>query len=516
MGKGIAAFMKKLTLGVVRFSASVRRRLRGSTTAGISLLVAGLSGAAAEPPKAPVPNSPYIGVVYRFADTMLERGRDNYGPKKTGLFLSALDRATLAPLTNRPAAPSGIREGDRVGLKSAPLAGANLQHDENLLRLLYTLSELSGKPKYREAADAELRWVLENAASPATRASPWGERLSWDVMNDGFIAAEGGGTHEFFRPWLLWDRCFALAPADSTKLARDLWEHQFAGQRKGAFDQLAGLSKTGPQGGMEFPRHAGFYIRTWAVAYSHHPEAQFLTAIQALLERHEKKRQSRTGLIEAHAGNAHASPASTLSLAIDCDGAAHRVPEPFATRLRVFAAREDEIFCSLPHDLKNRKGFVSAVSRATGKSSGPDTPLWEARYDRNTTAQVALMCVSRYDNTGKVGYRKLIAAAADAYRDTLPGDGVDVWPLVIGQVISLELAAWRHTARPVYLESARKFADLAVEKLFQNNPLPRASTKSDHYEAITGADTLALALIELHLNILYITAVQCPPNTIDR
>src|SRR5438093_1088996 len=83
------------------------------------LAVMGFAGAVqgGEIPKAPVPPSPYLPVIYRYADTMLERGRDTYGPQKTGLFLSALDRATLAPLTNRPAAPSGVREGDRVGVK---------------------------------------------------------------------------------------------------------------------------------------------------------------------------------------------------------------------------------------------------------------------------------------------------------------------------------------------------------------------------------------------------------------
>jgi hypothetical protein len=68
----------------------------------------------------------------------------------------------------------------------------------------------------------------------------------------------------------------------------------------------------------------------------------------------------------------------------------------------------------------------------------------------------------------------------------------------------------------VYLECARKFGDLAVEKFWGTNALPRASLKTDHYETITGADTLALALVELHLNVLHITAVRCPPNTIDR
>src|SRR4249919_1990451 len=88
----------------------------------------------AELPKAPVPPSPFLPVIYRYADTMIERGRDTYGPVKTGLFLSALDRATLAPLTNRPSAPRGIRESDRVGSMDGPLVGANLHHDENLLR----------------------------------------------------------------------------------------------------------------------------------------------------------------------------------------------------------------------------------------------------------------------------------------------------------------------------------------------------------------------------------------------
>ena len=48
------------------------------------------------------------------------------------------------------------------------------------------------------------------------------------------------------------------------------------------------------------------------------------------------------------------------------------------------------------------------------------------------------------------------------------------------------------------------------------SPFPAAGVKSRHYETITGADTLALALIELHLQVLHITAVRCPPNTIDR
>jgi len=40
--------------------------------------------------------------------------------------------------------------------------------------------------------------------------------------------------------------------------------------------------------------------------------------------------------------------------------------------------------------------------------------------------------------------------------------------------------------------------------------------KTDHYESITGADTLAMSLAELHLASQHITAVRAPDNTIDR
>jgi hypothetical protein len=469
-------------------------------------------------PKAPVPKSPFLSVVYRYADTMLEKARDTYGPHKSGLFLSALDRVTFAPLTNRPPAPEGIRESDRAGAKDEPLVGANPQHDENLLRLLYTLSELSGKPKYREAADAELKWFLENGRSTATHLLPWGEHMSWNVKTDQPIAANGAsaGTHEFFRPWMLWDRCFDLAPTASRQFALGLWEHQIADDTTGAFNRHAGYWKHEASDGMDFPRHAGFYIRTWAVAYAHTKDETFLKAIEALLNRYERKRHPKTGLIESSSGEEIAWPISSLSLALDCDGAAHRVPSPLATRLRAFAAREDEVFLALSHDLSGAGGFCGPVSTASAQPRGKVTPLWNARYGASTTAQVGLMCVARYDNTAKPGYSQVIFAAADAYLNSLPPDQADAWPMTFGHAISLQLAAWRHSARPVYLERARKLAEVAVEKFFQDKALPRASLKSGHYESITGADTLALALVELHLNILHITAVRCPPNTIDR
>src|SRR5580765_6267533 len=125
----------------------------------IGLLIAGI--AIASDVTAATPTN-FLDVVRRYADAMIERGRDTYGPQKSGLLLSALDRTTLAPLQVRPAPPGGIRPGDRPGRPWVEMDGANPHLDQNLLRILYTLTEITGDAHYAKVADEELSWFLQN------------------------------------------------------------------------------------------------------------------------------------------------------------------------------------------------------------------------------------------------------------------------------------------------------------------------------------------------------------------
>ena len=410
---------------------------------------------AADIPKAPVPPSPYLPIIYKYADAMLEHGRDT-----NGVFFSALHLTALAPLTNRPPAPAGVREQDRVGYGRQRLVGSNPQHDQNLLRLLYTLSDLSGKPKYREAADTELRWFMKNEYAP----------------------------HLAKRPWMLWERCFAIEPK--------------ASQRRG----MPPLHST-----YDVRRHSGFFVREWAAAYQREPNEVRLTGIDRLLDTLVEPAKPTTE--PTRYGADISNSLSDLSLAIDT-AASRLVPEPYASKWRKFVEEKDRVFCSLPHDLKTTGGFITG--NPEGTEADRHTPLWTSRNGGPTTAQVAMMCVSRYENSGNIAYRDLVHAAADAYLKSMPAPEDDVWPMTFGHAISLQVAAWRSTAQQKYLDRARELADFAVKHFFDQGPLPRASLKSTHYESITGPDTLALGLVELHLHILAITAVRYPPNTIDR
>jgi len=428
----------------------------------------------------------FLDVVRRYADTMIERGRDIYGPEKSGLLLSALDRRTLGPLAVRPAAPAGIRREDRPGRPWAALNGANPQLDQNLLRVFYTLSEITGDPRYREVADEDLAWFLNNALSPATNLLPWGEHMSWDVILDKPIAGGDLAVHEFARPWVLWDRCFSLAPEASKRFALGLWQHQIADHDTGAFDRHAPYFEHGPVDGKDFPRHAGFYIATWCYAYKYTKDETFLRAIEVILTRFERKRFQKDGTSAATIGP------------LDCHIAAEVVPEPLASRLRAFAEKEDEL--------------IIAELEKDGRRSAP---MWQAGYSQGTRASYAMFCIARYEQAGKRAYRDEAIVIADAYLNSLPEEDVDVWPMSFAHAISTLLAAYRWTKSEPYLGQAPKLARMAVETFWQDSPLPRASFKTGHYETITGADSLALALLEVHA-ATHGLSVAIPSNTIDR
>ena len=434
----------------------------------------------------------FLDVVRRYADAMIDSGRDVYGPAKTGLFLSALDRRTLKPLTIRPVAPGGIRRGDRAGLPWRELVGANPQTDENLLRALYVLSSITGDDRYRAAADNEIEWFFKNAQSPVTGLLPWGEHLSWHAILDQPISSETEFSHEFARPWALWDRSFELAPEASKRFALGLWNHQIADQKTGGFDRHAPYDRHGPADGKDFPRHAGFYIHTWAHAYKHTKDDTFLRAIEALLARFERKRQGGDGKAAATIGP------------LDVETASSMVTEPLASRLRQFAETEDQLIL---RDLRESYG------RADG--TWAFKPTWQAGYSAGATADWAMFALARFNQTGKTDFRDIVVAVAEAYLDELPTEDVDVWPMTFAHVISAQAAAYRLTHNPVYLEQACRFAEMAVEMFWQDSPLPKASLKTDHYETITGADSLALALLEVHAAMNNLD-MEMPANTIDR
>ena len=98
----------------------------------------------------------------------------------------------------------------------------------------------------------------------------------------------------------------------------------------------------------------------------------------------------------------------------------------------------------------------------------------------------------------KAGYRELILASAGRYLKSTPDLEQTVYPGPLGDVIFHMLASHEITGEERYLDAADRFAQLAVEHFLGGDcPLPKASSRHAHYEAITRGDTLMMALLEL-------------------
>ena len=457
-----------------------------------------------------------LTVVQRYADTLLSEGRDRYGDEDSPLVAAALDRETLRlptgerleELRNLPRSEWGIRSHDRV------LTGANPMHDQNLYQVLYALAEITGSDRYRDAADTILKTFFSTCQHPATGLLAWGEHSAWDFRTDTFIdrpeEEEWGHVHEFFRPWVLWERSFALAPDACRRFAQGLWEHQIDDPKTGNFSRHARIDRHEPGRNSEYPRHGGFYIATWAHGYEETGEDVFPRAIRTLVEYFNERRSPQSDALPAESASRSEGrlvwPHSSLGLAVDLHRHADRMPDPLSRRMKSTAQRTDEVFLRLDHRLtEDGWGFVTACHTDTlepGDVRGADRRFtarkWATGYGDATDARIALICHLRYQQTEDERYRRLILDTADRYLEGRPDASIPLFPGTLGHVLLLEIAAAEMTGADRYRTRAHDLADFALETFWTgDNPLPRASSHHSHYEAITRADTLVMALLRL-------------------
>ena len=262
--------------------------------------------------------------------------------------------------------------------------------------------------------------------SPKTSLLPWGEHLSWDVILDVPISGGDEMMHEFARPWVLWDRCFALAPEASAEVRARAVGASDRQSRDRRVRPACAVFRARPGGREGLSRVTrAFYIGTWCYAWKHTQDEMFLRAIETLLARFERKRVQKDGSHGcAPSGRSNANSPPTM------------VPDPLASRLRAFAAKEDELI--LPDLQKAAARRHRAVRRP---------PKWQTGYSAGTLAHQAMFCLARHEQTGKPAYRDLLVAIADRYLDSQPEEDVDAWPMSFAHAISTQVAAHRFTKK---------------------------------------------------------------------
>lgn len=457
----------------------------------------------------------YLIHVEEYANALLEHGRDTYGKEYSPLIATTLIRGTLSlpegdsleALLSLHRESWGIRAHDRM------LTGANPMHDQNLYQILYALTDLTEGQKYADEANKTLRWFFMNCQSEQTGLMAWGEHIGWDFNTETTIDKRQRYNHEFFRPWVFWDRCYEMAPQNCIDFASGLWYHQIHDHATGEFSRHAQYDRHGTGTQNQYPRHGGFFIATWSQAYEQTKDTLYLRAIEVIYEFYHRNRNSTSRAIPGEVDNPRSNnlllwPSSNLGLAIDLWDAAPKLPLELGRKLKEMALEIDEVFLRIKHDVSPEgQGFVSqgnaetlAAEDVRDGNNRVYTDRWTTGYGESTDANAANVCMLRYQQTRNEGFRHLVLAAADRYLDTEPISNFPVYPGSLGDVIHLLLNAYEITTDEIYLKRAHHFARMALDMFFDDSsPLPRASSKHWHYEAITRADNLMMELLRLYL-----------------
>jgi len=344
---------------------SRRQRLLVAALHVLLTLLATVAGAAAAQGE---PESDYLKIVRDYADAMITHGRDIYGREHSPLFAEALDRRTmrmlegegLAKVAAIPHAEWSIRPHDRM------ITGGNPQHCQNLYQILYGLAAVTGRRRYADEADRSLRFFFQHCQSPATGLFCWGEHAGWDFRTEKRIDKPAGNIHEFYRPWVLWDRSWQLAPEPCRRFAVGLWEHQIGNHPTGDYSRHAAIDSHGPGTEAPYARHGRFYIETWAAAYEKTQDEVFLGAIESVLNGLERARLHEGGMLVGGSKRRGRRRPYDVSLAVSLGNAAVKVPPELRAKMQDVAATNDTVFAELH-------------AEAAGASPAPDN-LWSNAY----------------------------------------------------------------------------------------------------------------------------------------
>ncbi len=226
----------------------------------------------------------YLQLVRRQADTLIDKCRDNVGPRHTAFVPQMIDLRTVAmPAQRTPdewAAEmatwggANYRDWDKFHRSQGDNAGtANLARDCDILRSWWRLSEITGDPKYSQAADAYLRDFLAYCIAPNTGLFGWGAHVGYDLEQDQLV----GDAHEMERQVPPYERLYAMSPQAVVGEAEAVYQGHFQDKERMGFNRHAYLSSgnAGTESG-SFLEYAVGKIYLWATAYRLSGDPRFL------------------------------------------------------------------------------------------------------------------------------------------------------------------------------------------------------------------------------------------------
>jgi len=425
------------------------------------------------------PQIGYLGYARNFIDTLLADGTDIYGEKRSPMFVSILQiPGHVHPGVTLPTI-EGQRQNDRAHL------GGNLQHDLPLLQAMQHMSAITGDPEYADAADAYLRYFLENCTDTPTGLWPWGEHAHWDFFTD----APGHYIHEYLGqpPLEFWERAWAIRPEAVVGEADGLINHvvnleTFDYNRHADIFEPLPEPREGDMGFLDFPRHGGFFLQTWAFVWSKTGDAKYLDWIERLLD-HQDDTRLDSGLLPSYSRKSSTpggpSVTSTFSCALSMLEAVPLLGDTdTAQRVK-----------------RTADGYLEAVLKTTDIAHL--TPAFTSHYGEGALAGRAMKYLHAYRLTGDERFPPLARAVAEKYAELEEMPRVHNTPAqVFGSIVNLLLDVHEIDGDPKWVDAAERYAQTGIERLYADG-LFRGATDLWYYESELWVSNFVYSLVRL-------------------
>lgn len=186
--------------------------------------------------KATVKHQAELAAAVKFAETVLEHGRDKYGEKHTPLLVDGLNVDTMKPPARLPSWNGG--EGMQ------PWISSNLADQGNLMRFLVGLGNLTGEPKYKRAAISAVKYNFDHFQGPSGML-PMGHHRFIELKRDEFHGdvGKGGCPHELKGNFLDYNLFWETDPVATRRLIEGIWNAHVRNWRNLEFNRHAGYGR---------------------------------------------------------------------------------------------------------------------------------------------------------------------------------------------------------------------------------------------------------------------------------
>jgi len=492
--------------------------------------------------------------VRRCLDTLVEHGRDTYGDVHTPVMMSIIDVKTRAA-PHVPGLYDGyVRTEGRRHRRAE--GGANLWNDQATLRSMYHLSEKLNDPKYAQAADDYIAFILAYCHNN-NGLLQWGSHCFYDAHTDRVGGdTRGGGVHEILIRQAEWHQLYRVNPRGMERQAELIWTHHIQ-------DKTTGMhNRHDSEGTGDFAFSGGSFAMVFSFMYHATQDEKWLRRAQLIADWHWGARNPDTGL-------APTSPASPYPQNFNGRHASTQLVGPFAaqllrcfeltgdTRFRHYAVTFIKAYDKYGWDEEHqtywgairldRSAFASArLQRVMEHESEPEvfaidgTPLrdkadfydyiwapdghvdvWKTIiYSWEFPVEAAQASIDAYNLSGKDPASRdpeLLAIARrwahviesnmpptpgrrfrEAMEATLPDvtETGGTYAENYGRAISFFVHLYRATQEQHYLNLAETLARESVEKLYENG-LFRGHPAKPYYDALDGVGLLLWALLDL-------------------